>query len=508
MKKTLENVISLANTAGKALFGSPVSKKLASVALAFAVALSPIVPSLAVMADESQEPQEIIEETTVVQTEVEATEAVIPSETTLPDYSECTTETVIVENDDIVVVDPTETIDTTAPPTEQETEPSVTEATPAVEQKKSNITSANENNFADLIADLPSANRLIVYCNGSLDTDATGIYYDGVYYLSYSSEDAMFNDLCAFDAKGIPFAIDGNAQVCGGLISYKAGVINPNASTKIAVIDTGSNLANEKYSVIGGDLKDYNGHGTAMVNNILAHTNDAYVISIKTMADDGTGNVSDICAAVQLATDLKVDIIFMALSFKDSGDYDAFKKLVKEAQNQKITVIASAGNNSTDADKYLPAGLNGVITVGAILSDEGNKSPVSNYGSAVNYYVVANYTSDAASIFAGKYIAGNIADVATSCIMQGRPNEIGEEEPIVNAKRTLVRYNDKKGAYIYITAQQQRNMGYTCSDDFRDDIINAAKYLSGVAYGTYATIMEANMSRAFFVLTMFTWYME
>lgn len=44
-----------------------------------------------------------------------------------------------------------------------------------------------------------------------------------------------------------------------------------------------SDLANEKYSVIGDDLKDYNGHGTAMVNNILAQTDDAYVISIKTM---------------------------------------------------------------------------------------------------------------------------------------------------------------------------------------------------------------------------------
>ena len=179
-----------------------------------------------------------------------------------------------------------------------------------------------------------------------LDTDAIGVYYDGVYYLSYSTEEAMFDDLCAFDTKGIPFAIDGSAKVCGGLITYQAGVINPNATTKIAVIDTGSDLANEKYSVIGDDLKDHNGHGTAMVNNILAQTDDAYVISIKTMADDGTGNVSDICAAVQLATDLKVDIIFMALSFKDSGDYDAFKKLVNEAQNQKITFIVSAGNNS------------------------------------------------------------------------------------------------------------------------------------------------------------------
>ena len=504
MKKFLEKVISSANRTGKALFESSISRKIASAVLAFTVALSPIVPSLAVMADEVHEPQEVIEETTVVQTEVEATEAEIPSETTLPDYSECTTESVIAEDDDIVVVDPTETIDTTAPPTEQETEPAVSETpaetTPAVEQKESNVVSANENNFTDLIAELPSANRLIVYYKGSLDTEANGVYYDGVYYLSYSSEDAMFDDLCAFDAKGIPFAIDGNAQVCGGLISYKAGVINPDASTKIAVIDTGSDLANEKYSVIGDDLKDHNGHDTAMVNNILAQTDDAYVISIKTMADDGTGNVSDICAAVQLATDLKVDIIFMALSFKDSGDYDAFKKLIKEAQDQKITIIASAGNNSAEASKYLPAGLNGVITVGAILSDEGNKSPVSNYGSAVDYYVVANYTSDAASIFAGKYIAGNTGDVATSCLMQGRPNEIGEDEPVVNAKRTLDRYNDTKGAYIYITAQQMRNMGYSCSDDFRDDIINAAKYLSGVDYGTYANNHGTEYEQAFLCL--------
>ena len=108
MKKILEKVISSANRTCKALFGSSISRKIASAVLAFTVALSPIVPSLAVMADEVHEPQEVIEETTVVQTEVEATEAEIPSETTLPDYSECTTESVIAEDDDIVVVDPTE----------------------------------------------------------------------------------------------------------------------------------------------------------------------------------------------------------------------------------------------------------------------------------------------------------------------------------------------------------------------------------------------------------------
>ena len=107
MKKILEKVISSANRAGKAIFGKPISKKIASAALAFTIALSPIVPSLVVMADEAKETQEAIEETTVVQAETEVNEVTLPSETTQPDYSEGTTESVIVDDDDIVVVDPT-----------------------------------------------------------------------------------------------------------------------------------------------------------------------------------------------------------------------------------------------------------------------------------------------------------------------------------------------------------------------------------------------------------------
>ena len=45
-----------------------------------------------------------------------------------------------------------------------------------------------------------------------------------------------------------------------------------------------------------------------------------------------------------------------------------------------------------------------------------------------------------------------------------------------------------------------RNMGYSCSDDFRDDIINAAKYLSGVDYGTYANNHGTEYEQAFLCL--------
>lgn len=520
MKDFLEKITSVANNAGDMLMNSSVAKRVAAGVIAFSVVLTPLTPTFLVMAEEALDTETTVEETvsTPVETTV-VTEATVPETSAVPETEEVNDEPVVSEDADIDVTEPTETIDTTAPPTEETgsdtveeteitnetekvdettvTEPSSTEITEPAEPtettetapvetevtKTSEIVKATEDNFADLIAALPSSNRLIVAYKGELDVDAKGVYYDGVYYLSFTSNEALFNAVGEFDVKGIPFALDGNAKVNGDVVSYERGVLNSNAKTKVAVIDTGSNLANEKYSVLGDDLKDYNGHGTAMVNNILEGTNDAYIISIKAMANDGTGNVSDICAAVQMAMDLKVDIIFMALSFKDTGDFDAFKDLAKEAQKQKITFIVSAGNNSADASKYLPASLEGAITVGAIVEGE-YKAPLSNYGSLVNYYIEANTTSEASSIFAGKYIAGNIEDVATSCILRGRPTELDDDYLAhINAERTLKRAPGiSKGAFIYITADQMRAMGYKCSDDFRSDIIAAAKYLSGVQY--------------------------
>lgn len=103
----------------------------------------------------------------------------------------------------------------------------------------------------------------------------------------------------------------------------------------------------------------------------------------------------------------------MAFSLRDNGNYDAFKALVAEAEANGITIIAAAGNKNADASGYIPANINGVITVGAIDAD-GYKISTSNYGDVVEYYVNAESTSQAAAGFAGKYIAGTTSDVATS----------------------------------------------------------------------------------------------
>jgi len=103
----------------------------------------------------------------------------------------------------------------------------------------------------------------------------------------------------------------------------------------------------------------------------------------------------------------------MAFSLRDNGNYDAFKALVAEAEASGITIIAAAGNRNADASGYIPANINGVLTIGAVDAD-GYKLSTSNYGDAVEYYVNAESTSQAAAVFAGKFIAGNTSDIATS----------------------------------------------------------------------------------------------
>ena len=136
---------------------------------------------------------------------------------------------------------------------------------------------------------------------------------------------------------------------------------------------------------------------------------------------------------------------------------------MKEAKASGITVIASAGNNNADASAYLPAGIDGVITVGAITAD-GFKYSSSNYGSCVNYYVPATSTSQASALFAGKFIAKNIGDVATSCtIAPDDPTDTDDSDTDL-AEVNLTK--KKAGVYIFVTKEQMIAAGYTSSDAF------------------------------------------
>ena len=425
MNKLFAKVLNI----GKATAESPFARKALSSVLALTVVLTPLSPAIAVSADEIAQENEVVEETAVeTEAAVQETEVALPTETTVvPDYSEYATEetTIVVEDEDLVTSDPTEEIDTTAPPTEQETETVASESETTEEtsvettaetsqpDSEDNETSASNIIFAKsadeyykLISSLPDGyQRVIVdtYADLSGLDGADGVYYDGTYILVFNDSDSYSNAVKVIHDKGYEYAIDGTLSVCGnidGIISY--GNINPSAKVKVAVIDTGSNLANERYSVIGDDAADHNGHGTAMSSLILDETSNAYIVSIKALDDNGHGNMSDVYAAVQLAENLGVDYILMAVSIRNSGKYDAFISLIK---NTKATVVAAAGNNGADASKYLPSGIDGVITVGAV-DEEYYLRSFSNYGTCVEYYEIADSTSEASAKILGKIISG------------------------------------------------------------------------------------------------------
>lgn len=319
--------------------------------------------------------------------------------------------------------DPTaETTDETVIETEEteETEETIEEEESTVEI----IEASDMDAFLDEVTALPSSYRVIVSTTIDISDsieNVVGVYYDGLYILSFEDEASYSAAISFFSNCGISYCQDGTVEV-NGVADYFHPIsnaeINANGTVRVAIIDTGSNLANESYSVIGDYTGDDNGHGTRMAQLVLDNdTDNAYIISIKALGSDGHGSIVDVYNAVQLALDLGADYILMSFSTLNSTEYTAFKDLLSFANSVGATVVASAGNNGMNAAFYVPACASGVTTVGA-LNDDFTKQNTSNYGPCVNYYVVADSTSDAAALYVGYSLAGNSGNIYTTYLSE------------------------------------------------------------------------------------------
>lgn len=299
------------------------------------------------------------------------------------------------ENEEIIGIEATEA-------TEATEEPLLTEMP---EENGSIVTALSPDEYFKLVSEIPDCERIIVDTYEDLSDlkVSYGVYYDGTYILGFEDHEEYNCAVKKLSDMDLKYAADGTVSLCGDADEMLFDIrVNPDAAVRVAVIDTGSDLANENYTILGDDAGDHNGHGTAMSSYLLNETDNAYIISIKAIGDNGQGNISDVYAAVQMAEDLGVDYILMAVSIRNTGKFDAFRSLI---ENTNAVVVASAGNNGSDASLYLPAGVSGVITVGA-LNDDCALNEDSNYGECVDYYVKAGSTSEAASTALGVIIDG------------------------------------------------------------------------------------------------------
>ena len=383
----------------------------------------------------------------------------------------------------------TETSDTEA----TETEASVTPETSSDTVKETDqtqkdneaesITSAKSGKeFVKGVSKLSRKYRITVSAKKGMPRlyGAEGVNFKGSYVLSFKNKEDYEKTLKELKTKDIDYSLDGSVGLCSAkrsTIKDKAK-INPEAKTRITLIDTGSDIANEKISLLGDDGSDNNGHGTDMASFILEQTDDAYIISVKAIGDNGKGSLSDVYAALRYAIDHDSDYILMAISIKDNGDYDGFITLVNEAASKGIKVIASAGNNDSDASQYIPAGIKGVITAGA-LDEDGYKLNISNYGSCVDYYVQASSTSEASAKLAGLMIAGREKECAVS--YKERKDETNNETEDTDEDDE---FTINKSKMTWLTKKDLTDAGYRSSDDFANAVIAACKAMKGAQYGT------------------------
>lgn len=170
----------------------------------------------------------------------------------------------------------------------------------------------------------------------------------------------------------------------------------------IALVDTGcegSNV-NQSVSVLGGETKDDNGHGTRMHDFILEENPDAEILSIKALDKDGKAQVSDIYAAITYAVENGADIINLSISAMATKDSAIVEEAIKDAVSRGITVVGAAGNAGRDAKYYVPGKIGEAVIIGAC-DENGKKISISNFGNTVDYNVTASSTSEAAARFSG-----------------------------------------------------------------------------------------------------------
>jgi subtilisin family serine protease len=142
-------------------------------------------------------------------------------------------------------------------------------------------------------------------------------------------------------------------------------------------------------------INDLLGHGTHVAGTIAAEQGNSAGISgicpkcrimaVRGLGDEGYGLTSWLAAGIIYAASNGADVINMSWGSPRNSEDDALlEDVLQEARDiYGITLVAAAGNDSSNANNFFPAGSQYVITVAATDAND-HRAFFSNYGAAVD----------------------------------------------------------------------------------------------------------------------------
>lgn len=182
-----------------------------------------------------------------------------------------------------------------------------------------------------------------------------------------------------------------------------ASFLSDGKNKVIALLDTGASASS---NVIGrvsliDDVLEGHSHGNEMVSAMAGVNPDAKILSVRVMGNDGRGTVSAIIAGMEYAMEQGASIINLSLSSKKNLMNAVLEAEIQKAVSMGIIVVGAAGNNGADVMEYMPGSVTEAVVIGAC-NKKGVRVSSSNYGTTVDYNVVAGTTSEAAAKFSGQ----------------------------------------------------------------------------------------------------------
>jgi thermitase len=163
----------------------------------------------------------------------------------------------------------------------------------------------------------------------------------------------------------------------------------------------------------------------------------------------GAGLIDNISTGIKFAVDNHADVINMSLGVQPAGAEIPHQEVVDYARAKGVTIVAAAGNDGSDANRYYPAALPYAIAVGAV-DEGGDVASFSSYGEPVDFvapgtnvyssFLERGYAFSTGTSHATPFVAGGAA------LLRSYAHERGRQLSDSQVKNLLKHTADRIGA--------------------------------------------------------------